>query len=83
MDGTPQVVRFDVTTLWHLDAAEWAPSTASMADIRPHVAESRMSALRPKADKRADVSLSPLSAISGCEQSQQDHPLFDHLVGAS
>src|SRR5260221_14469466 len=29
MDGTPQVVRFDVTTLWHLDAAEWAPSTAS------------------------------------------------------
>jgi hypothetical protein len=29
MDGTPQVVRFDATTLWHLDAAEWAPSTAS------------------------------------------------------
>src|SRR5262249_36034575 len=31
MDGTPQVVRFDATTLWHLDAAEWAPSTASSA----------------------------------------------------
>src|SRR5262249_38885793 len=31
MDGTPQVVRFDATTLWHLDAAEWAPSTASIA----------------------------------------------------
>src|SRR5262245_34934862 len=29
MDGTPHVVRFDATTLWHLDAAEWAPSTAS------------------------------------------------------
>jgi hypothetical protein len=29
MDGSPQVVRFDATTLWHLDAAEWAPSTAS------------------------------------------------------
>jgi hypothetical protein len=29
MDGTPQVVRFDATTLWHLDAAEWAPCTAS------------------------------------------------------
>jgi hypothetical protein len=29
MDGSPQVVRFDVTTLWHFDAAEWAPSTAS------------------------------------------------------
>src|SRR5262249_10410630 len=32
MDGSPQVVRFDATTLWHLDAAEWAPSTASKAD---------------------------------------------------
>src|SRR5262249_30531332 len=31
MDGTPHVVRFDATTLWHLDAAEWAPSTASNA----------------------------------------------------
>ena len=30
MDGSPQVVRFDATTLWHLDAAEWAPSTASI-----------------------------------------------------
>jgi hypothetical protein len=29
MDGSPQVVRFDATTLWHFDAAEWAPSTAS------------------------------------------------------
>src|SRR5215831_10561729 len=33
MDGSPQVVRFDATTLWHFDAAEWAPSTASKADI--------------------------------------------------
>src|SRR5215510_7836412 len=32
MDGSPQVVRFDATTLWHLDASEWAPSTASEAD---------------------------------------------------
>ena len=31
MDGSPQVVRFDATTLWHVDAAEWAPSTASNA----------------------------------------------------
>jgi hypothetical protein len=37
----------------------------------------------PKADKRADVSLCPLSAISGCEQSQQGRPLFDHLVGTA
>jgi hypothetical protein len=34
MDGSPQVVRFDATTLWHLDAAEWAPSTASNAQER-------------------------------------------------
>ncbi len=26
---TPKVVRFNATTLWHFDAAEWAPSTAS------------------------------------------------------
>jgi hypothetical protein len=25
------VVRFNATTLWHSDAAEWAPSTASFA----------------------------------------------------
>src|SRR5215471_18492046 len=29
----PSVVRFDATTLWHFDAAEWAPSTASSADL--------------------------------------------------
>jgi len=40
-----------------------------------------MSALPPKADKRADVSLSPLCATSGCEQTQQVAPLLDHLVG--
>src|SRR5262249_53962297 len=32
MDGSPQVVRFDATTLWHFDAAEWVPSTASKAE---------------------------------------------------
>jgi len=26
---SPQVARFDATTLWHFDAAEWGPSTAS------------------------------------------------------
>jgi hypothetical protein len=35
MDGTPHVVRFDATTLWHLDAGEWAPSTASFASFPP------------------------------------------------
>jgi hypothetical protein len=41
MDGSPQVVRFDATTLWHLDAAEWAPSTASNS------VTAAMSAARP------------------------------------
>ena len=36
----------------------------------------------PKADKRADVSLSPLSAITSCEQMQQVAPLFDDFVGS-
>jgi hypothetical protein len=26
-------LRFDATTLWHFDAAEWAPSTTSLAGI--------------------------------------------------
>src|SRR5262249_19850904 len=49
---------------------------------RPRLARPKAEArpLRPKADKQADVSLSPLSANSGCEQSQQTHWLFDHLV---
>ena len=36
----------------------------------------------PKADKQADVSLSPLCAKSGREQTQQKMQLLDHLVGA-
>jgi len=33
MDGSPQRGSLHATTLWHFDAAEWAPSTASLADI--------------------------------------------------
>jgi hypothetical protein len=33
MDGSPQRGLLHATTLWHFDAAEWAPSTASKADI--------------------------------------------------
>jgi hypothetical protein len=25
VDGSPKVLRFDATTLWRLDAAEWMP----------------------------------------------------------
>jgi hypothetical protein len=34
MDGSPQSGLLQRTTLWHSDAAEWAPSTASKADFR-------------------------------------------------
>jgi hypothetical protein len=33
MDGSPQRGSLHATTLWHFDAAERAPSTASEADI--------------------------------------------------
>jgi hypothetical protein len=33
MDGSPQCGLLCTTTLWHFDAAERAPSTASKADI--------------------------------------------------
>src|SRR5215475_9794520 len=45
MDGSPQVVRFDATTLWHVDAAEWAPSTASFSSDRHCPDAQGMSAL--------------------------------------
>src|SRR4029077_12944625 len=35
MDGSPQVVRFDATTLWHLDAAEWAVAVGTTVSERP------------------------------------------------
>jgi hypothetical protein len=37
----------------------------------------------PKADKYQIVSVGPLCAISGSEQSQQTNSLFDHPVGAA
>jgi len=33
MDGSPQRGSLHATTLWHFDAVEWAPSTASKADV--------------------------------------------------
>jgi hypothetical protein len=35
----------------------------------------------PKADKRADISLSPLCAMSGPTHRSKKAPLFGHLVG--
>jgi hypothetical protein len=47
MDGSPQRGSLHATTLWHFDAAEWAPSTASLADISERIGAS---GLRLKAD---------------------------------
>jgi hypothetical protein len=47
--------------------------------LRPR---SRHVCFAPKADKEASMALSPLCAISGCEQMQQVASLLDDLVGA-
>jgi hypothetical protein len=41
-----------------------------------------MSAVRPIASKFCAPQRKTPSAKSGCEQLQQDRPLFEHLVGA-
>src|SRR5262245_30446759 len=69
MDGTPHVVRFDATTLWHLDAAEWAPSTASFASI---ALRTRVR-LAPDFGHVRQLSYWSRCAISGREQMQQLH----------
>src|SRR5262249_2278564 len=89
MDGSPQCGLLKATTLGHFDAAEWAPSTASKADICSapnHVCftpnsdrESGfprmvMSALPPKAD-----SCSALAHVRFGPEADI-RPLFDHLV---
>jgi hypothetical protein len=51
MDGSPQCGLLCTTTLWHFDAAERAPSTASKADIR---VQKGMSVFTPKTTAKAD-----------------------------
>ena len=78
MDGSPQVVRFDETTLWHFDAAEWAPSTASFASGAAGTMQRPMSALLRKhtnTQTSGDVRLVPIgdmSRISGCKLEGSD-----------
>jgi hypothetical protein len=78
MDGSPQVVRFDATTLWHLDAAEWAPSTASNSVVAV------MSAARQLFSQKRK-SIGDLAVSQECHEAtyapQQTAALFDHLVG--
>ena len=71
-------------TLGICRTAPKSPSNATIRVIRVgHDREDTAGYVRfaPKADKRADVSLSPLSAISGLTHRSKKAPLFGHLVG--
>ena len=57
---TPKVVRFNATTLWHFDAAEWAPSTASNSAIRRCPLNARFGSLFAL---RSDISRGPKGDI--------------------
>jgi hypothetical protein len=57
---------FDATSLWHFDAAEWAPSTASVATGAIEATPRRMSASprkRPLASKRNPARGHPLAGL--------------------
>ena len=67
------MVCVDATTLWHIDAAEWAPSTASFADIQRVEADVRF---RGIADMKRFLAPNDLSrndperasgGLAGCE----------------
>src|SRR5262249_21164986 len=62
MDGSPQCGLLKATTLGHFDAAEWAPSTASKADIRAAITDVRFT---PESGHSAVHVECPLWAISG------------------
>ena len=53
------MVRFDATTLWHFDAAEWAPSTASFsaAARRLNVGQPAVSKMVAQLEERLGVKL--------------------------
>jgi hypothetical protein len=65
-----------MTAFWPTRLPQWVKSALErQREPTGHVR------FAPKADKQADVSLSPLCARSGCKQPQQNSALFDHLVG--
>src|SRR5262245_38913856 len=66
-------------TLGTIDAAEWAPSTASKADIPGRLTNVSYS---PESGRRSGRPRCLLSANSCREHVQQNNTLFDHLVGA-
>jgi hypothetical protein len=66
------------------DRAPWGcarqlQTTAMAGGQRDHL---RYVRFIPESRQAAKISVCPLCARSGCEQSRQGSPLFDHLVGA-
>jgi hypothetical protein len=55
-------LRFDATTLWHFDAAEWVPSTTSKAE---ELTLSICCPLYPESRHSRAISASPLGANNG------------------
>src|SRR5438552_2674161 len=79
MDGSPQCGCSNATTLWHLDAEEWAPSTASKS-----AGLTFNHPLPVYPDKRTSEPV--LGMSQRCHKQphapQETGYLFDHLVGA-
>jgi hypothetical protein len=63
------VVRFNATTLWHIDAAEWAPSTASFSTISTWLCDVRLSSGRRLFGPLAFM-LYALRAAASCNPNQ-------------
>jgi hypothetical protein len=62
------VVCSNATTLWHFDAAEWAPSTASKADFTALKRDFRYA---PESGLKSDIDPCPLSAKGGSGSSDK------------
>jgi hypothetical protein len=62
MDGSPQRGSLHATTLWHFDAAERAPSTASKADMAASLINVRFT---PESRHQVSALGPPLGAKSG------------------
>src|SRR5262245_1893445 len=60
MDGSPQCGLLDATTLWHFDASERAPSTASLADI---CSAQRHVRFTPNSDRDSGLPQTVMSAL--------------------
>jgi hypothetical protein len=66
-------LRFDATTLWHFDAAEWAPSTTSFA-TDPSSAGADRCPLCPNSDRflrRCEISLNAKTCL---KRRSKQHP---------